>query len=39
LKVEKHNAADVVKKIYELIPHPKWRQIVMSNILTDKGAL
>lgn len=39
LKVETHNANDIVKKIYERIPHPKWRNIVLSNILTDKGAL
>lgn len=39
LNIEKLSSSDAVKKIYEAIPHPKWRSIILQNILTDKGAL
>lgn len=39
MKVEQANPNDVVKKIYENVHHPKWRNIILSNILTDKGHL
>ncbi len=37
--IEKYNAADVIKKVHERVPHPKWRSIILQNIQTDKGAL
>lgn len=39
LNVEKMNQADAVKKITELVPHPKWRQIILQNLSTEKGSL
>jgi pimeloyl-ACP methyl ester carboxylesterase len=39
LSIEKMNPNDVVKKIYERVHHPKWRSIILQNILTDKGHL
>jgi pimeloyl-ACP methyl ester carboxylesterase len=27
--IEKHNANDVIKKIQEKVPHPKWRSIIL----------
>jgi pimeloyl-ACP methyl ester carboxylesterase len=33
------NATDAVKKLYDLIPDPKWRSIFIQNIVTEKGAL
>ena len=39
LNIEKLSAADALKKVSERITHPKWRQIFLQNILTEKGTL
>lgn len=39
LKIENLTAQEAVKKIYERIEHPKWRQIFLQNVLTEKGTL
>lgn len=39
LKVESLTAADALKKVSERITHPKWRQIFLQNILTERGSL
>ena len=39
LNIEKLNAQEAVKKIYERVSHPKWRSIILQNVLTDRGAL
>jgi pimeloyl-ACP methyl ester carboxylesterase len=39
LKIENMSAGEAIKKVYEKVEHPKWRSIILQNILTDKGAL
>lgn len=37
LKIESLSSADLIKKIYERVPHPKWRSIILQNVCTEKG--
>jgi pimeloyl-ACP methyl ester carboxylesterase len=39
LNISKLAAADAIKKVYEKVAHPKWRSIILQNILADKGEL
>lgn len=39
LNIEKLQSSEVIKKVHELVPHPKWRSIILQNIQTDKGTL
>jgi pimeloyl-ACP methyl ester carboxylesterase len=39
LNIDKLNPNEAIKKIYERISHPKWRQIILQNILTERGNL
>jgi pimeloyl-ACP methyl ester carboxylesterase len=39
LKIENLSAPEALKKISERIYHPKWRQIFLQNVLTEKGTL
>ena len=39
LNIEKLSGADALKKVSERITHPKWRNIFLQNVLTEKGTL
>lgn len=39
LKIEELSPADALRKVTERIMHPKWRQIFLQNILTERGTL
>lgn len=39
LGIEKLTSSEAIKKVYERVPHTKWRNIILQNILTDKGSL
>jgi pimeloyl-ACP methyl ester carboxylesterase len=39
LNIEKLSSGEAIKKISERVPHPKWRNIILQNVLTDKGTL
>ena len=39
MKIENMTSNEAIKKIYEIIPHAKWRNIFLQNVLTEKGTL
>lgn len=39
LNLDKMEGSEAIKKISERVMHPKWRDILLQNVLTDKGNL
>jgi pimeloyl-ACP methyl ester carboxylesterase len=39
LGIEGMNHSDAIKKITETVTHPKWRQIILQNLSTERGSL